>query len=144
MLSLGMSAAALAEPPAALAPVGAELAGAAADEAGALGAAAPPQALKARAITAEPRVIRASMNGFIARRNALFAYRPAREVERLLQTHAEVDHVSQHLEVGLHLKVCAGRAAREPRLAVVHDDVGVERVHRPFARHKCVGAGRIE
>ena len=70
---------------------------------------------------------------------AVGAVMNARGLTRLLDVHAEVDQVHQHLRVSLRLVVAAHDAERQPRLAVLHDERRDERVQRPLVRRDAIG-----
>ena len=68
----------------------------------------------------------------------------ARLLDRLLDIHAEVEGVQEHLQHGLHLHVAARRAERDDAAVVAHGDGGIGREPRPLAgRHaRGMAAGR--
>ena len=67
-----------------------------------------------------------------------------RGVAGLLDVHAEVDHVAEHLHVPLRLHVAPHHAEAEPGLAVLGDEAGDDRVERPLVRLEAVGVRRVE
>ena len=68
----------------------------------------------------------------------------ARGLAGVLDVHAEVDEVHHHLRVRLRLIVAAHHAERHPRLAVLQDHRGHERVQRPLVRANLIGMARHE
>ena len=73
------------------------------------------------------------------RRNRRFEREPVRRMPesrclaRLLDVHAEVDQVQEHLHVPLRLHVAAHDAKRQPRTSVLHDHRRHERMKWPLA-----------
>jgi predicted dehydrogenase len=65
-------------------------------------------------------------------------------VARLLDVHAEVDQVAEHLHVPLRLHVAAHHAEAQPGPAVLGDEARDDRVERPLVRLQAIGVARVE
>src|ERR1700726_3030251 len=61
------------------------------------------------------------------------AGRPPRSFDRLLNVHAEVDHVHERLDGPLNLIVTAGAASDQPGLAVLDHQRALQRATRALA-----------
>ena len=68
--------------------------------------------------------------------------REARRLDRLLDIHAEMEGVQEHLQHRLHLHVAARRAERHDAAVVAHRDRRVGREPRPLARRDAGGMAR--
>src|SRR2546423_6509246 len=66
------------------------------------------------------------------------------EVARLLNIHAEVDHVNQHLHMALRLHVSAHQSKRKPGLSILHHKTRDDSVEGSFSRRIHIRRMRIE